>query len=296
MTRLTPAADGSLSTGYRNYFLNSWEFAQGAEIVRSTPPSIQIASNNNCNFSCVYCADHRAGNHVPRLSLTHEVRDRLDPLVDQALAASFHGISEFFLEKQFFAIVERCGRAGTILSLNTNGSVCTDRHVAALVDYPNPIAINFSLDAATPETFRRIRGWDFWRVIRNIQTYMTALAQRRHRILATTSFVVCSSNRQEMLPFVYLSRSLGMDGLKFYPLIDEANHDWRIETKEGGTFDYRAEMTNPAEPSFRQQVEQAREAAALLGMYAELPDAAPPPPEPEFVPLSPTKLGGQENP
>ncbi len=213
--------------------------------------------------------------------MSDEIRDSLGGVIANAFAASFHGISEFFIDKRFFSVVDQCRDASTILSLNTNASVCTDRHIEALASYPHPIAINFSVDAASAETFAQIRGWDFWRVIGNIRKYMTAFVDRRERTLATTSFVVCKSNVHEMVTFVYLSHSLGMDGIRFYPLLDTPAHHWQVSTKAGKVFDYHEEMSDRFPNEFRRQGEEVQRAADLFGLFVEVPLV--PTSEPETV-------------
>ncbi len=68
ITRLTPRPDGAISAPYQNFFRNNWEFMRAAEVVESTPPSIQVAFNNTCNFKCNYCADHRVGTRFHETS------------------------------------------------------------------------------------------------------------------------------------------------------------------------------------------------------------------------------------
>src|SRR5690606_37732416 len=111
--------------------------------------------------------DHRVGSTVPRSELTADSWADLLRLIPRSTSMAFHGISEFLIDPEFFAIVERCAAAGIELSINTNGSVCRPKHTAAFVDYPPPLYFNVSIDAASEPTFPRIRGWDWERLMRN---------------------------------------------------------------------------------------------------------------------------------
>ena len=113
------------------------EFALAASNVDSSPPSLQIARTNRCNFKCAYCIDHRVGSTVPRTELTGETWADLLRLLPSTSSMAFHGISEFLIDPHFFEVVEQCAKAGVELSINTNGSVCTEKHVAALEHYPD---------------------------------------------------------------------------------------------------------------------------------------------------------------
>jgi MoaA/NifB/PqqE/SkfB family radical SAM enzyme len=264
-------AESSLKENQKNQYRALWEFSQGISDVESTPPTMQIARSNQCNFKCVYCIDHRTGNQIPRNNLNDEVWNDLLGLIPKSMALSFHGISEFMIDPQFFDIVKRCADAGVELRMNTNGSVCTPKYLEALASYPGHLTIDFSLDAASADVFTRIRGWDFWRVVRNIKTYVDRFRDRRNRTWMTLSFVITKSSVQEMLPFLYLGKALEMDSLIYYRLHEYGGLDWRVETKSGGDFDYREEITSQFAAEYNKAIGEVRKAADILGMRVELP-------------------------
>jgi MoaA/NifB/PqqE/SkfB family radical SAM enzyme len=203
------------------------------------------------------------------------VWENLVGVVERAEVLAFHGISEFLIDKDFFPIVERCAAAGGMLSLTTNGSVCTERHLTVLRNYPGTININFSLDAATPEMFERIRGWDFLRVLDNIRSYVKCFECRRDRSLITLSFVITKTNVGEMVPFVYLAKALDVDSIHYWTLHQYQGLDWKVETRGGGFFDYLKETPRNFVKEYNRQIESTRRAAAIVGMDAELPQRVP---------------------
>lgn len=266
-------AEATLRKNQINEYRALWEFAHGVPVVNSTPAGLQISRSNTCNFKCVYCTDHRQGNTIPRERVADVAWSDLLGLIPNSKEVAFHGISEFMMDPEFFDIVQRCADSGTELRINTNGSVCTPKHVKALVSFPNLINIDFSLDAASPEIFTRIRGWDFWRVIRNIKTYADAFEKRKNGTWMTLSFVITKSSVHEMLPFLYLGRALKMNALIYYRLHEYGNLDWRIQTKDGGTFDYREEITSNFALEYNKGIENVRRAADLIDMPVHLPAA-----------------------
>jgi MoaA/NifB/PqqE/SkfB family radical SAM enzyme len=268
-----PADRDGLRPLHENKYLALWEFMHGVDEVRSTPVTLQIARTNSCNFRCVYCSDHRAGNQIPRTNISDPVWQDLVGVVERAEVLAFHGISEFMIDKDFFPIVERCAAAGAMLSLNTNGSVCTERHLTVLENYPGTINMNFSLDAATPEMFERIRGWDFLRVLENVRAYVDCFKSRRDRTLITLSFVITRSNVREMVPFIYLAKALDVDSIHYWRLHEYHGLDWKVETKDGGVFDYLKETTGNFVEEYNRQIDITRRVAEIVGMDAELPHA-----------------------
>jgi MoaA/NifB/PqqE/SkfB family radical SAM enzyme len=264
---VTAAIDSNRLNRYRG----QWEFARGTSSVGSTPTDLQIGRSNTCNFKCVYCVDHRIGNTKPRTRLSDAAWTDLSALIPQTEILAFHGISEFFIDPEFFDILKSCADAKATLRLNTNGSVCTTRHLDALRRYPGRIVIDFSLDAATPDTFARIRGWDFWRVVRNIRTFVQCFAERPASTWAAISFVITKSNVHEMVPMVSLAKSLGVDVLTYYTLHDEQYLDWTVEAKHGGRFVYVEETVRNFPEIFNREIERTRKIADLIGMKIEIP-------------------------
>jgi MoaA/NifB/PqqE/SkfB family radical SAM enzyme len=264
-----------LRLNQRNRYRAFWELAHGAARVRSTPPSLQIAKNNLCNFKCVYCIDHRPGNTISRTRLDGAVWKGLLNLIPNSAELGFHGISEFFIDTEFFDILARCAAAGAALSLNTNGSVCTPRHVEALANYPGFLWITFSLDAASPETFLRIRGQDFTRILRNVMTYIDRFESRRANTGIFVSFVINRSSVKEMLPFLYLAKALRADTATYFRMHEYEGLDWAVEASHGGTFNYRQECVGSFAEEYNRELEKVRLAAAALGMNVDLPAPLP---------------------
>lgn len=254
-----------------NAFRAVWEYANGCEVVESTPTALQLARNNLCNFSCVHCFDHRPGNTVPRTRLTGIGWDHVDGLIEQTILLSFHGISEFMIDPEFFPIVERCARAGAMLSINTNGSVCTARHLEVLRQYPQVLTVTFSMDGATPETYRRIRGWDLGRIVRNIKAYVECFRERTAPTNVTLAFVLMRSTLADAVSAVYLAKALNVNLLRFSPLHEYEGLDWKAEVAPGVVFDYQAETLRHCVPEVDEVMAQVHELADALGVCVEAP-------------------------
>jgi MoaA/NifB/PqqE/SkfB family radical SAM enzyme len=255
----------------RNRYRSMREFATGAAQVQTTPASLQIARTNRCNFKCAYCIDHRVGSTIPRTELTGDTWEGLRQLIPASTSMAFHGISEFLIDPEFFAIVERCAECGVELSINTNGSVCTDKYVDAFVRYPMRLFVNFSIDAATEATYRRIRGWDWARLLRNIETYVAAFARRSAPTKTTLSYVIFASNLHETADVVRLAHRLRVDGVKFYRLHEYQGLDWVVPTAHGGDWNYHHEHTSRVQGDYDAAVDAAAAAARELGVAIELP-------------------------
>lgn len=254
-----------------NRYLAYWEFWRGQATVESTPPNLQIARNNVCNFRCVYCRDHFPGSTFPRHHVSEERFDELLALVPRTDVVSFFGISEFTADPRFFELVELAAQAGATLTINTNASVCTTRHVEALARYPGRLNLVVSVDAATPAIFRRLRGADFWQIVANIRAYLRGLEGRRDRSSVVFTFVVMRTNLGDMLPALYLARTLGFDEVRYYLLHEYEGMEWQTVAADGSSFDYRQERVSLFPEEFRRVRADVARAADLLGFPVELP-------------------------
>jgi MoaA/NifB/PqqE/SkfB family radical SAM enzyme len=255
----------------KNKYLALWEFAHGIADVKSTPPNLQIARSNICNFKCVYCAEHRIGNRMPRTRFEEDIWQKLLGLIPRCDMLAFHGIGEFMIDPEFFDIVRRCAESGATLSLNTNGSVCTTKHIDVLANYPGYLLINFSIDAATPETYLRIRGRDFLKIVRNIKAYVDRFEARSDKTWIALSFVITRSSVKDMVPLVFLAKALKVNSINYYRLNEYEGLDWQIETKAGGIFDYHEECTRKFGIEYNRELEITRQVAKTFGVQIQLP-------------------------
>jgi hypothetical protein len=261
----------------QNRMLAAWEFAHGATQVETVPVMLQIGRNNKCNFKCVYCADHRVGNNLPRHELSGDTWDDLLRLVPRSRMISFHGVSEFLLDPDFFKIVEYCASHRVGLSLNTNGSVCTEKHLSALRDYPDMLDVAFSVDAATAETYKRIRGWDFHRFLTNLRRFMDVFRERTQPTSVAFSFVITKTSVHEMTPFVFLAKAFGANYARFFRLNQYDGLDWKVESKDGYLFDYQAECVTEFAAVYNREVKNALLAAQAVGIQIDVPGLLPEP-------------------
>lgn len=255
----------------RNRYQAQWEMAHGEVAPEALPSVLQIGLSNRCNFHCVYCPDHFVGSPVDRQHLSGDALKDLLAYIPSLEIAAFHGVSEFFVEPNFFDIVERCASAGVQLSLNTNGSVLTPRHLDALGSYPARLGVNFSVDATTAEVFRRIRGFDFDRVLRNICLYLERFRQRTRATWCSLSFVIMKSNVHQMAAFVRMGRMLGVNSIVFYRMHEYDGFNWTTKTVDGEAFSYLSECTNEFAEEYNRHVTEALRVAKHYGLHIEMP-------------------------
>jgi MoaA/NifB/PqqE/SkfB family radical SAM enzyme len=119
------------------------------------------------------------------------------------------------------------------------------RHFAEkLLDSPLE-EISFSLDAACPETYRKIRGADFLKTVDNIRYLLRRRYEKKQKHpLIMLNMTIMRENIDEIVPFVDLASELRADAVSFWPLhdYDPARTDnWEVQ-RNGWIFSYRRQM------------------------------------------------------
>jgi MoaA/NifB/PqqE/SkfB family radical SAM enzyme len=232
----------SFLQSHTNKRLAKWEFKTGAKVVTSTPYTFTLETTTFCNLWCVIC-HHGNGAMPTRDYLDTAVIAKLSNFLSHAKRIQLHGIGEPLLSPSFWKILELLPRGqGIHITINSNGTVLTEERIDRLLNSPLT-QISISLDAARAETYGKIRGTDFHRVIGNIRE----LVRRRNlgssrRLTITINMTLMRENIQELPAFVDLAADLGVDGIAFWQMhdVDYAN-GWRT-TKQEWKFTYEAQL------------------------------------------------------
>lgn len=149
-----------------NSALNREEFAAGAIVLRSRPQVLFTELTENCNLHCLMCRSagkYSASKNMDR-DLFHRVADELFPY---AAIVDLRGWGESTILKDFVYYVEQTARYGCRPRIVTNLTVGNEELWRCLVAHDAIIAISF--DAATPETFAKLRpGSRLPRILANL--------------------------------------------------------------------------------------------------------------------------------
>ena len=186
---------------------------------------LQIEPTDHCNLACRMCAPHAEGwetvHGVPKgyLDFDH-YRRILDRLVEDRCRFD-HVILQWLGDPSLHPrLEEMVGEAGRRLDtgyvrFDTNGILMTEARMERLLAEKapgRPLLVVFTIDAATPETYTRVKGRDALpRVRRHVRAL---LALRRHApVNVQVQFVVQPGNAHEAEPFLrYWSDALHCHG------------------------------------------------------------------------------------
>jgi MoaA/NifB/PqqE/SkfB family radical SAM enzyme len=229
---------------HANSVLNAREMLEGRVELSSTPPKLGIDIAGTCNVKppCVYCPwdDAKAleGEDVS-VPFDLDTLDAYGPFFENAVDLINCSIGEPFMMRNVDELLDAFGRRGKVLELTTNGQILTDSNIEKLLG--RSVRLYISLDAATPETYSRLRNDTFPRLLDNVRRLVRAKGGRGKMPHVYLVFMPMKANVHEVDAFVRLVADLGADRLVLRPLNRSEGEDL-VWDRAGYRFVYRDEM------------------------------------------------------
>ena len=248
------------------------EYQQGVTTVESRPGWITLDTGDACNLHCVHCPRENPGGgfveHNADQSLVDQLRDSL-PYLERL---TLYGLGEPLLSDLFWRIVEdeRTKRIPQI-DVNTNGTLLTPRNVERLLS-SNLNFLKISLDGATPETFRKIRGADLGKILASPAAAPPETGARPNRFPGVGLHDADGREHPGVADDGRPRRQPGADALWAQHLSmrsDELQDKWRL-TRNGWTFVYNEQHLSNAPGLSNRKVRKAQQRAKSLGFNFEL--------------------------
>jgi MoaA/NifB/PqqE/SkfB family radical SAM enzyme len=234
---------------HQNSLLNFREMSEGKTVLESFPLNLGIDIYGKCNISphCVYCLwdsmKKLEGDNI-NVPFDAATLKGYGPFFTAARTLVNCSFGEPLLHPKFTELMDFCARNKKIVELATNGQALTDRTIKALVG--KPVYLYISLDAATRETYAKIRNdrWD------EIIPGLRKLGQERRKAgnlpRVFMVFIPMRVNRNDLEEYFKLCLIVGADALVLRPMLylTEPNI---VEDRGGHRFDYAKEMLNRRE-------------------------------------------------
>lgn len=216
-----------------NKRLNQAEIQQKKTKIESLPVMVEIASTNVCNIlpPCVQCWKHvdpqhgfinKDARHIPERFLTH-----LAPHIRLTEIITLHGAGEPLTCTYIFDAVQHVHPL-TRVGFTSNGLLLTDHNIDKILQ-SNIHFIDFSIDAASPETYRKIRHNDFNRLLDNIKNLIKKRDEsgRKHPEVRINMCLMLE-NMSEIPAFIRLGKELDAAVVHLFHMNEGADYrfDW----------------------------------------------------------------------
>ncbi len=182
----------------------------------NNPIHIQIEPTTLCNYDCLSCPRKNIYKNFFNMDV-----NKFKKIIDEVrpLKVTLNGLGEPLLHPNFYEIVKYMKDNGISVRITTNGSLLTSRVSNDLIRLGVNL-LNVSLDAATQETYNKVRfKYNFEKIKKNIINLQMLKRKARSKLPhIRTSFVIQRENYKELSKFILLNKGLGVSDVLFQPL------------------------------------------------------------------------------
>jgi MoaA/NifB/PqqE/SkfB family radical SAM enzyme len=255
-----------------NLELAEREFQHGVAAVTARPTWVTLETTAVCNLKCVQCPRENPNGTLVETELDAAIFDKFEPYIPYLTLLQLHGLGEPMLADLFWQIISHEGTKDvSIVEVNSNGTLLTERNIERLLTSGLKM-VNFSLDAATASTYKKIRAGNFEKVIKGIRR----LVERRKQYPDTglrmcMNMTLMVENITELPAFIELAHDIGVDDVEVWPLnarSDGVHDEWRIKRGDW-EFVYENQLLSNAPALTNRMVQKAKATAERLGFKVQ---------------------------
>jgi len=228
---------------------------------------VELTAQCNIDPPCVMCP-LRNLHYERRLQpdISPERLLKLKPYLRTAQNVFLQGIGgEPLLSSSLYFVLDMLRESSTHIQFDTNGLLLTDEVSRKLIS-GRLTGLSVSLDAATAQTYRKIRRNNgFPSIIGNIE-HLQALKKLLHRNdpELTMSMVLMKENIMEAEDFIELASRLGAIKVVMR-LLTPIERNYRV-INDDFVFDYEEQMINPNNYDMTEQLRNVRRKADVCGL------------------------------
>jgi MoaA/NifB/PqqE/SkfB family radical SAM enzyme len=240
------------------------ECATGALHVRNMPYFYEVHLSMPCNQKCIMCVPD--GKHSRSQMSLEQFTDLFDEIKPFAEHLTLIG-GETFMYPWFNEVLDLLAQHPVTVTIITNATMLTEKVTPRLTAL-HALELKFSVDAATRNTYYRIRGRDvFHNVIANVTRFSERTRDMPH-VKRIFNYVVMRENLGEVLQFVDLASSLDVYRMDFQPVKHISK--WKVQNGTGWLFDGSIQRCESFRDEYNDVMMQAREKCDSLGLRHDI--------------------------
>jgi MoaA/NifB/PqqE/SkfB family radical SAM enzyme len=192
-----------------NDLANTVYMANHVGLVNSFPEFITVMPLVKCNYSCIMCAESERSSDK---ELSELALSRLEDVLPFAQVLFVTG-GEPLMYTHLERLLRKGAQAGCTPWLVTNGSLLTESRREMLLD-AGVDQVKVSLDAATSQTYHKIRGGNFLKVLTNIGKLAELKVKRGvSKPSIHLGFVAMRSNIAELGKLAVIAGNLNVESI-----------------------------------------------------------------------------------
>jgi MoaA/NifB/PqqE/SkfB family radical SAM enzyme len=194
------------------------------EVAERPPVCLYLEVTNRCNLLCTTCP--RTYEELePPADMSWDLFASIVDQVEGLARAVLHGVGEPMLVAALPQMVRYLRDRNVYVLFNTNGTVLSERNGRALID-AGLDELRISLDASNRESFKAIRGRDYFgRIMRNVRAFRALQEREGHTKPQVSIWLTGLKETVDELPaFVRVAAEIGVKEVYLQRLVffDEA--------------------------------------------------------------------------
>jgi MoaA/NifB/PqqE/SkfB family radical SAM enzyme len=212
------------------------------------PSTVNIVLSNQCNLKCVMCPFH-SPKFVPNrttdyfdddkwlpIDLIERLVDELKANKDPEAPITFHmgELDEPLMHPNIVRIVELlAGVPRSTVHITSNGNLMREQIARGVIE-GGLASMQFSVDAQTPETYKKIRGAKLEKVQRNVDRFLRIRDEIKPDLYVNLCIINQEGATDEIEDFKKYWREKGASSVSVYQLFapkDENNAQWVVPNK-----------------------------------------------------------------
>jgi len=236
----------------------------------SYPRNFEIETTTLCNMNppCVMCP-RSAYEDIPKHKfISPEVIKKIEPLFKTARVASLHGCGEPLMNEELFSFM-KLFPLDTTICFNTNGVLLLEKNIRKLIDY-KVNSINVSIDAANPQTYKKIRRNDFFNIIKKNLIMLSQMKKKYStefpRVIV--NMTIMKENASEIVDFARLAKEVDAYGI-YLNLLNKIDRNYTVST-DLFHFDYEAQMIDTSAIDFINNMQKVKDLSEKNGIILQL--------------------------
>ncbi len=198
-----------------NRRLNTEEVRSGQIRLASAPLQVNVELTGVCNIDppCLFCSGKNFGHNYRPLDPAY--LERYSHLLDRCEHVNEDSFGEPMSHPALVELAQRFTANDQVFSFVTNGLLLTPAKADKLAACGPRLGIHVSFNASTEDTFYKLTGKSFSRVVENVRYYVEAYRKQNGGAAPDLilTFIVMKINRHEVPGFLHLTRELGARAL-----------------------------------------------------------------------------------
>jgi MoaA/NifB/PqqE/SkfB family radical SAM enzyme len=192
----------------------------------STHCNIGGTNPNDENPACIMCprnSENFRSLASWKIDNTEQILEKISPIMPYLTQFCVLGIAEPFWKDAIFYVFEKINfqkhKKNIFFWTFTNGSIFNNEKQTKFLEQTTKSRLNFSIDAASKETYQKIRRRDFFEIIKqNLISYNKKKNKEDHQVFIHNNINIL--NMHEMPKMVEFAKDVEANGLVFTPTHD----------------------------------------------------------------------------